>query len=222
MLAETAGRCAQTGITVLGVEAIHPGARAQDTEPIFETAAALGARYAIVLCDDSDVDRFADRFAELTELARRYRVRPVVEFMAFRALNTLEATLRVVRRSGGGRLLLDTLHIQRCGVTAADLTSIDPEVLSYLQVCDAHARPDADAVEEARTRRLLPGEGDLPLLDIVGALPDTVPLSVEAPNPAGREDPAGFARRARDAVGQLLREADAEASAETETNAATA
>jgi sugar phosphate isomerase/epimerase len=55
MLAEAAARCAQTGIRVLGVEAIHPGARAQDTEPIFETAAALGARYAIVLCDDPDV-----------------------------------------------------------------------------------------------------------------------------------------------------------------------
>ena len=207
MLAETAARCAQTGVAVLGVEAIHPGARAEDNEPVFETAAALSARYAIVLCDDPDVDRFADRFAALTELARRYRVRPVVEFMAFRSLNTLAATLAVVRRSGGGGLLLDTLHIHRCGVTAADLASIDPDMLSYLQVCDGHARPFADAAEEARTCRLLPGEGDLPLPDMVAVLPDTMPLSVETPNPAGREDPAGFARRARRAVDRLLGEA---------------
>lgn len=222
MLAETAARCAQTGVTVLCVEAIHPGARAEDTEPVFETAAALGARYAIVLCDDNDVDRFADRFAALTELARRYRVRPVVEFMAFRSLNTLTTTLSVVRRSGGGGLLLDTLHIHRCGVTAADLASIDPGVLSYLQVCDARARPAADAVEEARARRLLPGAGDLPLPDMVGALPDTLPLSIEAPNPAGRDDPAGFARRARQAVDRLLSDAAAlpEASIKTETEIA--
>lgn len=207
MLAETVGRCAHTGVAVLGVEAIHPGPRAADAEPVFETAAALGARYATVLCDHPDVDQFADRFAALTELARRYRVRPVVEFMAFRSLNTLEAALAVVRRSGGGGLLLDTLHIQRCGVTAADLVSIDPGVLSYLQVCDGPSRSAADAVMEARTQRQLPGAGELPLSSIIGALPDTLPLSVEAPNPAGREDPAGFARCARHSVASLLGEA---------------
>jgi len=206
MLAETADRCARTGIAVLGVEAIHPGARAQDAEPVLETAAALGARYATVLCEDPDVDRFADRFAALTELARPYRVRPVVEFMAFRPLRTLEETLAVVRRSGGGGLLLDTLHIQRCGVSAADLARTDPGVLSYLQICDAPTHPAADAITEARAQRLLPGEGNLPLSGMVAALPEILPVSVEAPNPAGRKDPAGYARRARLAAECLLRE----------------
>lgn len=36
-------------------------------------------------------------------------------------------------------------------------------------------------IREARTERLLPGEGVLPLAELVVALPDTVPLAIEAP-----------------------------------------
>jgi sugar phosphate isomerase/epimerase len=38
-----------------------------------------------------------------------------------------------------------------------------------------------ELIREARTGRLLPGEGVLPLAALVKALPATTPLSVEAP-----------------------------------------
>ena len=101
---------------------------------------------------------------------------------------------------------------------------MDPALLGYLQLCDAPAAPphgiggagpDAarpagqrgdDAVLEARTGRLLPGEGELPLAELLGALPDSLPVSAEAPSLAARRElsPAQFAARVRHALDSVL------------------
>jgi len=54
--------------------------------------------------------------------------------------------------------------------------------------------------------RLLPGDGELPLAEIISAVPAGLPLSVETPNLALLESlgPLEFARRARQAVARLL------------------
>jgi hypothetical protein len=60
-------------------------------------------------------------------------------------------------------------------------------------ICDAVAAipsESADLIREARTGRLLPGEGALPLRDLVAALPPTIPLSIEAPVRASAGLPA--------------------------------
>lgn len=226
MLAETMRRCGGTGLFVLDVEAIplRPGSDLAGCEAVLETAAVLGARYLNVICDDPDTGRFADRLAELVRLAQPYRVRPVIEFTAWRPIRTLASAVAIARGSAGAGLLLDTLHIQRCGVTVAELAAVDPVLLGYLQLCDAPARPPHgigvpatlprgqdisqgdDAVLEARTMRLLPGEGELPLAELLGVLPDSLPVSVEAPSLAARRDqsPAQFARRIRRAVESVL------------------
>jgi sugar phosphate isomerase/epimerase len=226
MLAETMRRCGGTGLFVLDVEAIPlgPGSDLGGCETVLETAAVLGARYLNVICDDPDTRRFADRLAELVRLARPYRVRPVIEFTAWRPIRTLASAVAIARGSDGAGLLLDTLHIQRCGATADELAAVDPALLGYLQLCDAPARPPHgigvpaqlprgqdvsagdDAVLEARTMRLLPGQGELPLTELLEALPDSLPMSVEAPSLAARRDltPAQFATRVRRAVDTVL------------------
>jgi sugar phosphate isomerase/epimerase len=226
MLAETMRRCGGTGLFVLDVEAIPlgPGSDLSGCERVLETAAVLGARYLNVICDDPDTGRFADRLAELVRLARPYRVRPVIEFTAWRPIRTLASAVAIARGSDGAGLLLDTLHIQRCGVTAGELAAVDPALLGYLQLCDAPATlPHGidvpgrmprgqqaivgdDAVLEARTGRLLPGEGELPLAELLGALPDSLPVSAEAPSLAARRElsPAQFAARVRRALDSVL------------------
>jgi sugar phosphate isomerase/epimerase len=212
MIRETARRCAATGIAVLDVEAIllSPAPDLAVCEAVLETAAVLGARHVITICEDPDLGRFADHFAELVRLARAYRVRPVIEFMVFRYVRTLADAVAIVKRSGGGGLLLDTLHMQRCGVSSADLTEVDLGLLSYVQVCDAPARPPhgVDEAAEARSGRLLPGEGELPLAQMLGALPAGLAVSVEAPNLAARRTcpAAEFAVRARRALASVLEE----------------
>jgi sugar phosphate isomerase/epimerase len=210
MLAETMRRCGQTGVAVLDVEAVplRPGADLAGCERVLETAAVLGARYLNVICADPDTGRTADRLAELVRLARPYRVRPVVEFMAWLPVRTLAGAVAVVSGSGGAGLLLDALHVQRCGVTTAEVAALDPALLGYLQLCDAPAAPPpgAGAIAEARTGRLLPGEGELPLGDLLGAVPDGLPAAAEVPSLDIRHGltPAQFAARIRRALETVL------------------
>ncbi len=227
MLAETVRRCAGTGVAVLAVEAVALGPQADPTacEPVVEAAASLGARYLNVICDDPDVGRFADPFAALAVLARPYLGSPVIEFTAYRPVATLAGAIDIARRAPGGAVLLDALHIQRCGVRLDELACLDPALLSYLQVCDAPLRQPRglrvpammprgqradsgdDAVLEARTMRLLPGEGELPLAELLAAWPAGLAVSVEAPSLTARGEftPAQYAARARRALDALLR-----------------
>jgi sugar phosphate isomerase/epimerase len=218
MLAETRRRCAGTGVAVHAVEAIalRPGDDLTGCGPVIETAVALGARYLNVICEDPDTARFADLFAALVQLGGPGGVRPVVEFTAWRPIRDLAGAVSVARHSGGGGILLDALHIQRCGVTARELAGVAPSLLSYLQLCDAPLRqphglqvpaampraqragPSGDAIVEARAGRLLPGEGELPLRELLDALPGNLLVSVEAPSAAAvaADGPEGYADRA--------------------------
>jgi hypothetical protein len=53
---------------------------------------------------------------------------------------------------------------------------------------------------------MLPGDGELPLADIVAAMPLELPVAVEAPNLqlCGRLGPLEFLRRARRSAARLL------------------
>ena len=225
MLAETTRRLTATGVRVLAAEAIAlgPGSGLAGCQPVVEAAASLGARYLNVICDDQDTGRFTDRFAALAELASPYQVCPVIEFTAYRPVRTLTAAVAIARHSAGG-VLLDALHIQRCGVTPGQLAGLNPALLSCLQLCDAPLRPphglDAparmprghsadpgdDAVLEARAMRRLPGEGELPLAALIAALPGDLPVSVEAPSAVARQrlTPAQYAARAGRALDTVL------------------
>ena len=120
--------------------------------------------------------------------------------MAYRSVRTLAEAVAIAGRSGGGGVLVDALHVQRCGVPLAALRAVDPALISYVQLCDAPlAAPgagpaSADAVHEARAARLLPGEGQLPLRELLAALPDGIPVAVEAPR-SGRGRATGAVGR---------------------------
>jgi sugar phosphate isomerase/epimerase len=204
MLAETALRCADAGITVLDAEAVRLGPGRADPEPVLEAAARLGARYVNAICEDADLARLSDEFARLVGAARPYGIRPVIEFMAYRSVRTLADATAIVARSGGGGLLVDALHVQRCGVSLDALRSVDPGLVTYVQLCDAPLAAPADQVGEARSARLLPGDGELPIAGLLAALPDGVPVAVEAPQAGAADHPASFAARARRALESVL------------------
>jgi sugar phosphate isomerase/epimerase len=204
MLAQTVRRCADAGVEVLGVEAIRLGPELDGWEPVLEAAGLLGARYVNAVCEDPDLERLSDHFGELVRSARPYGVRPVIEFMAYRSVRTLADAVAIAARSGGGGILVDALHVRRCGVGLGELAGLDAGLLAYLQLCDAPLAPPPDQVAEARTRRLLPGAGELPLGDLLAAVPAAVPVAVEAPHPGGRREPAAFAARARRALDSVL------------------
>lgn len=214
MLAQTALRLADTGIAVLDVEAIRlrpwPGPRPAEFTPVLEVAAELGARFVNAICEDPDLSRLSDEFGRLAEEARPYAVRPVIEFMAYRTVRTLDDAVVIAAGSGGG-VLIDALHVQRCGVSLDALRAVDPGLVSYVQLCDAPlAAPAGEGAEitEARDERLLPGDGELPLLELLAALPAGIPVAVEAPATGAGARPAEFAIRARRALSSVLSRAE--------------
>jgi sugar phosphate isomerase/epimerase len=152
--------------------------------------------------------------SELWALARLYGLRCMVEPMVFSALRTPADALAVLEAAGAddAGVLIDTLHLVRAGGAPADLDALGAARLPYVQLCDAaSAEPagtDADgvrrAVQEAVGHRLPPGEGVLPLSDVLRRLgPDTA-VSLEVPNPAARADPGAWIRRVAAAARRLL------------------
>jgi sugar phosphate isomerase/epimerase len=234
MVRETLARMADTGVRVNDVEIIRltPESTPAPYLPLFEVGAELGASFVNVIPADPDVKRAADNFAAIAEVAAGYGLRPGMEAMSYTPIANLDDAIEVVGDSPGG-VIIDPLHLHRAGVAPERLRSIDPRVLTYYQLCDAPLKPPTnlprprrlprgqslgtitDLQLEARALRLLPGNGELPLREILTALPPGRPLSVEAPNVALREllGPLEFLRHARAHVSRLLASVPAYASA---------
>ena len=210
---ETLARLADTGVGVLDVELIM-------VRPAFDRAAALavldaghrlGARFVLTLGYDPDEARLADHFAWLCAQAADRGLRPGLEFMKYSPVQTLAAAVRIVRAAGhpAGSVLVDALHLRRSGGSPADLADVPAKLLPYGQLCDGPLEPvwptDDRARAESRTGRLLPGDGELPLAELVQMLPAGGVLSVEAPVSAlAGLPPVERARRARRAADRLL------------------
>ena len=189
MMRSTLARMNDTEISVLDVEVLRfrPDTKRDHVLRILDAGAQLGARNVLVICNDPDEQRVVDRFAATCEAAADRGMRACLEFMIFSSVKTLGDARRVVAKAGhpAGAILVDSLHLQRSGGTPAEVASLPRELLPYAQLCDAPIEPimpdEAVALTEARTGRLFPGDGRLPLHDLVHALPAGAPLAVEAP-----------------------------------------
>jgi sugar phosphate isomerase/epimerase len=223
MLRETLACLAGTGLSVTDVDvfALRAGVRPATFEPGLATAAALGARFAIVLVDD-DLDRAGDALAGAAPMAAAHGVRLLVEPMSYTRLRTLAQALQLTARVPGLGVMVDPLHLTRAGEGLDAVRRLDPSLVPCLQLCDAPRRtpehlpqghrlprgqsPGVDVRQyEARAWRLPPGEGELPLAAFTAALPHAL-ISVEAPNLglSGRLDPTALATRHRHGVDRVL------------------
>jgi sugar phosphate isomerase/epimerase len=210
---ETIAQLATSHLGVLDAEVIRlrAGTDVAALEPFLDSAAALGARHVLVTGEDPDEARLAQRLGELCARAAPLGLRPVLEFMVFTAVKTVEQADRIAAVAGSG-VLVDPLHLSRSGGVPADvakLAAANPERYPYAQLCDAPAATPGDLYEEAVNDRLAPGDGELPLRDLLAALPANAPLSVETPVAAlAGAPPAERARHALEATRRLVRIVD--------------
>jgi len=192
--AEMRNRLAQNGIKVLEVEMVPLSAatRVADYKPVIEAGAAIGASRLTVGGDSDDFSLVADRLAEMAALAKPYGIAVDLEFMPFRAVQSLKDAVDVMKRARhpNAHILIDALHVFRSGTSPQEFAGLDPAILGPCQLCDAptKAPPPAELVVEARTRRLLPGQGDLPLDALIDALPDGTAFGIEVPLAGQRPD----------------------------------
>jgi sugar phosphate isomerase/epimerase len=213
LLSETLTRLADTGVSVLDTEFLRfePEHPVGIPEGFLEVSARLGARHVLVMSAEPEEDRTLERFCELCDRAAAYGLGVGLEFAIYTGVRTLAHAAHVIARSrrANASILIDALHFSRSGGLPAHVARVDPALLRYAQICDASADMpgpgDTPAlIREARTGRLLPGEGVLPLAELVAALPAGAPLAIEAPCRATAALPAlERARRAYRALSTL-------------------
>jgi sugar phosphate isomerase/epimerase len=193
-------RAANRGISVLDVEPVMlmpADASVHDHgDAIVDAAVRLGARNVLVASRDADDARVAARLRQLAERLDGLGgtdIRIVLEFLPILAVRTLPQALAIVADADHPRLgvLVDALHLARAGHTPADLAHVDRHLLPYLQLCDAPAAPADPSIpsllHEALHGRLLPGDGGLPLIDLLHTVPE-VPVSLELRSEVLRTD----------------------------------
>lgn len=176
---------AATGVRVEYIELIsiteetHPN----DYKPMLETGAGVGATRLVVAGDTTNQAVVAEKMAALCDLARPLGIAVDIEFMPFRGIRTLADAVSVVQRCArpNAHILVDALHIRRSGTTLDEVRRLDPGLVGTYQICDAPLAAPADLVAEARTWRLIPGTGELPLLDQLDALPAGTGIGIEVP-----------------------------------------
>ena len=177
-------RLDETGLIALDIEPIMLTRDGDHGDRIVDAALIVGARNILVASRDSDLTRVGERLAALAEKLAGTNVRLVLEFLPVLGIRTLDQAIAVVGGidSPNVGILVDNLHLARAGHSPGDLRSVDGELLPYLQICDAPLLLADTSVpvllHEALHGRLLPGEGELPIAELLGTVPN-VPLSLE-------------------------------------------
>jgi sugar phosphate isomerase/epimerase len=154
--------------------------------PGLEASAALGCRFVLAAGMDADEARMVENYGKLCAAAATFGLTVGMEFISWNPMRTLQDALRVHAKVGAANagVLIDFLHLARTGGTAADVAAVAPPKIAYVQICDALASlaPGAELADEARTHRFYPGEGQLPLAELLAALPDGTSMTLEAPS----------------------------------------
>ena len=141
-------------------------------------AEALGCPYVVAVPGAADgTNAAAIRHAsaevlrELAIIARDHGVRIGFEFLGFRdcSVNTLAAAQAIVEEVGDPSvgLVIDAFHYYVGGSTWSMLEGLDPRSLFIVHVDDAEDRPRETLTD---AHRLLPGEGVMPLQEMLGRL----------------------------------------------------
>lgn len=178
-------RMAQLGVSILDVEAVWlmPHTDVDALAPVLDLAVELGARHVLTVGNDPEAGRLTANLSRFGAACQARGLRVMLEFIPYAVIDTLPAAVALLRNAAPANagILVDALHLSRSGAGPADLASFDPALFSYVHLCDAPAAPPAELRPEARSGRLLPGEGGLDLQALILALPPGTPAAVEAP-----------------------------------------
>jgi sugar phosphate isomerase/epimerase len=174
------------GVTVSLAEGltIRPGVDARDRSAEFDAFADLGAERVNVVSMDPDMEQTLDQMLVTARMAAERGMTCTLEFAPGLTVADLATAAATVRRIGRPdfRLLIDAMHLIRSGSTPGDLAALDPGLIDYLQFCDVPLEsPHPSYMLEAMTERKVPGQGELPLLDILRAIPARCVVSLEVP-----------------------------------------
>ena len=174
----------------------------EDFRAALATGAALGASRATAHIHTPDLPTAIARFGDFCDLAADYGLKAGLEFNGFSAVRDATTAAAIVRAAGrpNGEIALDMLHLMRSGGTAADVASI-ADLIGYAQLCDGPLfLPENARWREAIEERMVPGEGEFPLAQLLAPLGADTLFDVEVPQTAARKAGISAHERARRAV----------------------
>lgn len=185
LMASTKQALSDTGLYVVDTEflQLNEDTNSEDWLPSLEAGAALGARSYTVAAGDENLDRLTETLGRLVEDAKEFGIVPALEPISYRSVHSLPVGAAVAE-AAGARLLPDALHVARFGGTPQELAEFSDQI-DMVQLCDSPAQRPADLaglIEESRSIRQAPGEGDQDLASYLRALSPDLPVSVEVPN----------------------------------------
>ncbi len=182
---------ARTGLEVLeiGVFPIRGVEPAQSWPDVIAFSAKLGAKFLVCPIEAEDRGDQVAGIRAIADLGARYGLDALVEFNPYSACTSLDQACALVAEAGHPNigLVIDAFHLSRSGGAPGDLGKVDPDLLRLVHFCDAApleaaGKSQAELKQESRTARMLPGEGALWLAQLLDAMPDDIPISVEAPS----------------------------------------
>lgn len=179
--------CRRTGIRPLDVEVFFLGPQLDDARArrAADASAEIGASMLLAVIADADRPAALDRFCRLCDMAAGNGMDVALEFMRWSPVPTVDDALAFVAEAGrpNAGVCVDTLHLSRSGGRPEQVAAL-PRAGSFVQLSDAPAAlpPPGQMRDEARTDRLLPGEGELWLDRLLDTMPPDMPISVEVPH----------------------------------------
>ncbi len=176
----------EVGVSISLLEGfvVRPVSDVRDYAGDLDLCVELGAPRINVVSMDPDLARTFDQFAALRVMAGDRGLEVTTEFAPCLGVADLSTALAAVRyvNDAGFRLLIDTMHLVRSGSGPAEISALDPELIGYVQLCDApwETRFD-DYFEEAMNERMAPGAGELGIAELLRVLPRDRVFGLEVP-----------------------------------------
>jgi sugar phosphate isomerase/epimerase len=162
---------------------IRPEMNVRDFNADLDIVFELGGKRINLVSIDRDAQRTFDGFALVAEMASERGIEVVSEIGAppLSNLKQAHAAMQHIAHENF-KLLIDTMHFFRRGSDINDLAAIDINAIGYVQLCDAPLTSTYSSyMEEALHERMIPGEGELPLRELLAKLPSDLIYSVEIP-----------------------------------------
>lgn len=163
---------------------VRDGIDAREKADDLSIMAELGVARINAASVDPDLERSIDQFGTLAEMAAATGIETTVEISPGTTVCDLSTALSVIDAVARPdlRILIDTMHLVRSGSGAHDIAALRPESIGYIQISDAPMVPEIDNyLEESMFERMVPGTGEMPLVEILDALPRDLVIGLEMP-----------------------------------------
>jgi len=205
MRRETRQVCEVEGVRIDVIEAffIRPETDVKGFQKALESGAWLGSEQVNIVTQDENSARLLDQCGRFCELAAGFGLRILIEYSPRMSQRTLSEAVDFIGKLGRSdvRVQVDSLHTFRSHVPLEVLAGFDSRTIGRVQLCDGPAEiAPEQARHEAVLERMVPGEGEFPLVDFLDSIPDDVVVGLEVPIQSLRDQGVSAADRVKRVV----------------------